>query len=132
MVNRKLSNKWAIEFGRECYHDIFDSDYSFKNMDAFHYVHGQKKKPASEESEKPVRWHLIMYMVRSSRLLKMKSPLHQPKRLHALLTGFKLLCQYRNCIFGSFFTGAYLPQKLDLLPTLERERNSIQKHVLSY
>jgi hypothetical protein len=29
-------------------------------------------------------------------------------------------------------TGAYLPQKLDLLPRLESERNSVQKHVPSY
>jgi hypothetical protein len=26
----------------------------------------------------------------------------------------------------------FLPQKLDLAPPLERERNSVQKHVLSY
>jgi hypothetical protein len=31
-----------------------------------------------------------------------------------------------------FLRGAYLPQKLDLLPPLERERNSVQKHVSSY
>jgi hypothetical protein len=28
--------------------------------------------------------------------------------------------------------GVYLPQKMDLLSPLERERNSVQKHVLSY
>jgi hypothetical protein len=33
---------------------------------------------------------------------------------------------------GPFFTGAYLHQKLDLAPPLERERYSVQKHVLSY
>jgi hypothetical protein len=48
------------------------------------------------------------------------------------LTGFKLLCRYWHCIFGSFFMGAYLHQKLDLAPPLERERYSVQKHVLSY
>jgi hypothetical protein len=35
-------------------------------------------------------------------------------------------------LFGVFFLGAYLPQKMDLFPPLERERNSVQKHVLSY
>jgi hypothetical protein len=31
-----------------------------------------------------------------------------------------------------YFGGVYLPQKMDLLPRLERERNSVQNHVLSY
>jgi hypothetical protein len=36
-------------------------------------------------------------------------------------------------LFGViFFTGAYLPQKSDLLPPLERERKPFQKHVPSY
>jgi hypothetical protein len=31
-----------------------------------------------------------------------------------------------------FFTGTYLPQKTDLLSPLERQYNSVQKHVSSY
>jgi hypothetical protein len=34
--------------------------------------------------------------------------------------------------WGHFFTGAYLHQKSDLLPPLERERNSVERHVPSY
>jgi hypothetical protein len=37
-----------------------------------------------------------------------------------------------NTFWGRFFTGAYLSQKSDLLPPLERERNSVWKHVSSY
>ena len=36
-------------------------------------------------------------------------------------------------LFGVFFfKGMYLPQKLDLVPPFERQRNSVQKHVPSY
>jgi hypothetical protein len=35
-------------------------------------------------------------------------------------------------LFGVIFTGAYLRQKSDLLPPLESERNSVQRHVSSY
>jgi hypothetical protein len=35
-------------------------------------------------------------------------------------------------LFGVFFKGAYLPQKTDLVHPLERECNSVQKHVSSY
>jgi hypothetical protein len=48
------------------------------------------------------------------------------------LTGFLLWRQYWRHFWGSFFTGAYLPQKLDLLPRLESERNCVQRHVPSY
>jgi hypothetical protein len=33
---------------------------------------------------------------------------------------------------GSFFTGVYLPQKLVLLPPIETQYVSVQKHVSSY
>jgi hypothetical protein len=49
-----------------------------------------------------------------------------------VLTGFQLLCRYGIVFWGVLFGGAYLPQKMDLLPPLERDRNSVQKHVLSY
>jgi hypothetical protein len=45
----------------------------------------------------------------------------------ATLTGFKLW-PYGH-FWESIFTGAYLPQKTDLLPCLERERNSVQTPV---
>jgi hypothetical protein len=48
------------------------------------------------------------------------------------LTGFLLWRQFWRHFWGSFFTGAYLPQKFDILPRLESERNSVQKHVPSY
>jgi hypothetical protein len=48
------------------------------------------------------------------------------------LTGLVLWPYIYGYFLGSFFTGAYLPQKTDLLPRLERERNSVQKHVPSY
>jgi hypothetical protein len=35
-------------------------------------------------------------------------------------------------LWGHFYTGAYLPQKLDLAPPLERERNSVQGHMSFY
>jgi hypothetical protein len=38
------------------------------------------------------------------------------------LTAFMLLRQYWHHFGGPFFTGAYFPQKLDLLPRLESER----------
>jgi hypothetical protein len=41
------------------------------------------------------------------------------------LTAFKLLPDIPGRKNGSFFTGVYLPQKLDLAPPLERERNSV-------
>jgi hypothetical protein len=31
-----------------------------------------------------------------------------------LLTGFKLLCRYQHCIFGSFFYGGISPSKIGL------------------
>ena len=49
-----------------------------------------------------------------------------------LLTAFKLSPEYTGRILGSFFKGVYLPQNSDLGPPLERERNSVQKHVPSY
>jgi hypothetical protein len=48
------------------------------------------------------------------------------------LTGFLLLPQYWGRILGSFFYGGLSSSKTDLLPPLERERNSVQKHVSSY
>jgi hypothetical protein len=33
---------------------------------------------------------------------------------------------------GPFFTGAFLPQKLDLEPPIERQYKPFQKHVSSY
>jgi hypothetical protein len=44
-------------------------------------------------------------------------------------TGFWLWRQYWRHFLGSFFTVVYLPQKTDLAPPLEKERNSVQKHV---
>jgi hypothetical protein len=35
-------------------------------------------------------------------------------------------------LFGVHFYGGVSPSKLDLLPRLESERNSVQKHVPSY
>jgi hypothetical protein len=51
---------------------------------------------------------------------------------HVFLTGFMLWPYIYGHFLGYFFTGAYFPQKLDLLPSLERERNSVQRHVSSY
>jgi hypothetical protein len=45
------------------------------------------------------------------------------------LTGFLLWRQYWRHFWGSFFTGAYLPQKLDLEPPTERQYKPFQKHV---
>jgi hypothetical protein len=40
--------------------------------------------------------------------------------------------QYWRHFWGSFFNGAYLPQKLDLSPPIERQYKPFQKHVSSY
>jgi hypothetical protein len=44
------------------------------------------------------------------------------------LTGFLLWRQF----WGSFFTGAYLPQKSVLSPPIESQYKPFQKHVSSY
>ena len=36
------------------------------------------------------------------------------------------------CFGSPFIKGAYLPQKWDLAPTLDRERKPFQKHVPSF
>jgi hypothetical protein len=62
----------------------------------------------------------------TGRLYKKENrPQEGSKEEKELLTGFLLWRQYWRHFWGSFFAGAYLPQKLDLLPRLESEHNSV-------
>jgi hypothetical protein len=40
--------QWAVDLAKSCYHDILDSDYSFKNLDKFDGALGQKQPPSQE------------------------------------------------------------------------------------
>jgi hypothetical protein len=48
------------------------------------------------------------------------------------LTAFMLWRQYWRHFGGSFFTGAYLPQKSVLSPPMESQYVSVQRHVSFY
>jgi hypothetical protein len=52
--------------------------------------------------------------------------------LQSVLTAFKLSPDILGRKKGSFFTGVYLLQKLVLLPPIETQYVSVQKHVSSY
>jgi hypothetical protein len=56
----------------------------------------------------------------------------QVKYSDFLLTGLQLWPQYWGHYLGSFFRGAYLPQKSELAPPLDREGMPVQKYVPSY
>jgi hypothetical protein len=48
------------------------------------------------------------------------------------LTGFLLWPYVYGHFWGTFFTGAYFPQKSDLSPRIESKYKPFQKHVSSY
>jgi hypothetical protein len=80
----------------------------------------QKKRKASEEAEK-------------EKTKKKKVEDEEKKRQAAVpVNSFHVMAPILAPLFGVLFMGAYLPQKSELSPPLERERNFVQKHVSSY